>query len=115
MLGSARFKHIEMCTREVCRSFRNYEEIQSAIPELEKMDVEIANLRAQLESLNPSPSPSQTDSGQDATTISNSSPKAQDYSKLLDPLDLPKTKRLLLARQNTLKAVRNLIATAKLK
>ena len=115
MLGAALFKHIELCTREVCRSFRNYEEVLSSIPQLERMDAEISSLRAELASLTP---PSlQADNTNDeavATPVPTpSAAKTQDYSSLLDPPDLPKTKRLLTARQNALRTVRGLLTKAR--
>lgn len=135
MLGPARFKHIETCTREVCRAFRTYEEVQSVIEQLEKMDSELVRLRSLLASLKSSSSPSSEPSSsqqQDADTEhdedkqkpileSSSSPistptptQNQNYVKLLlTPPDLAKAKRLLTARTNAVKIVRAHIDNAR--
>lgn len=97
MLGPVRFTHIEMCTREVCRTFKAIEEVEACIVDLTEMDDALVELRTELATLS-------------GDNVPLSPAKAQDYSLLLDPPDLPKARRLLVARKNAVKSVKSLVA-----
>jgi len=93
MLGPARFSHIEACTREVCQLFKTLEQVEGCITELESLDQEIVNLRAQLSLL--------------TNTDNSSTTKKQDYkTSLLDPRpDVAKAQRLIRARHGTISSL----------
>ncbi|THH05947.1 hypothetical protein EW145_g4433 [Phellinidium pouzarii] len=123
LLGPVRFTHIETCTREVCRTFRAIEDVEAVIEELKELDVRLAQLRAELVELTVQP---QTDSstsygaplepeGQSSLQSPIGVPainRAIDYTAmLLSPIpDLPRAKRLLVARQNAIRSVNDIIA-----
>ena len=100
LLGPARFTHIQTCASEVCREFKRSEELLECITTLQTLDDLLITLRAQLASL----------TTQSLTTTSSSvperSPKKTDYKGM----DLAKAKRLIQARENSLKSVKSLIA-----
>ncbi|KAJ2965908.1 hypothetical protein NUW54_g13960 [Trametes sanguinea] len=50
MLGPARFDHIELCAREVCRTFRLKDDMATSIATLSSLDDILASLRAELAS-----------------------------------------------------------------
>lgn len=97
MLGPARFSHIETCTREVCQLFKSFEQVEERIAELESLDQEIADMRAQLSLL--------TDSSTTAST------KKHDYkTSLLEPRpDVAKAQRLVRARHGTVNSLKKSI------
>jgi hypothetical protein len=95
MLGPARFVHIETCAQEACREFKKLEELQDSITMLSSLDDLLAQLRSELKREGSSPG-----SPADKET------KNPDYSNL----DLAKTKRLIAARENSIKACKNLLA-----
>jgi hypothetical protein len=100
MLGPARFAHIETCTREVCRTFKVVEQVEECIAELNKLDIVLADLRANLATITESTSGS----------TKSTAPKLPDYSSLLDPPDLPKAKRLVNARNSAINGIQKLLS-----
>ncbi|KAF8345996.1 ribosomal protein S5 domain 2-type protein [Amanita rubescens] len=96
LLGPARFTHIETCAEEVCREFKKSEELQDCITTLTSLDDLLAQLRSQLKK--GSSPPAQKDKDKDH--------KKLDYSTL----DIPKAKRLIAARENSIKSCKSLLA-----
>jgi len=132
MLGPIRFTHIEDCVREVCRVFRLKDEMEDCITTLTTLDETLARLRAELELLRGSSSsqtnipssvpatPTPTHPVQTSEEDVDEKPRkrrilesTQDYSELRKSADIKKAKRLVTARENSLKAVQNLIEKAK--
>lgn len=99
MLGPVRFTHIEDCTREVCQAFRTKDELEDCIATLGTLDDMLALLRSELAELN----------GTKQNTNSEAK-KKQDYKALLD---LSKAKRLVTARENSIKSVQASLLKAK--
>lgn len=116
LLGPSRFDHIETCTAEVCRAFKRSEELRESVTTLETLDVLLEGLREELRTLqqavpgtsNPesqsSPSPSKGLSGQDGAEQTEK--KKPDYSSI----DLTRARRLIKARENAVKWVKNSIS-----
>jgi hypothetical protein len=98
LLGPARFTHIETCASEVCREFRRSEELRECITTLQTFDDLLITLRAQLASLT-------TQSLTTSTSIPERISKKTDYKGM----DVAKAKRLIQARENSLKSVKALI------
>ncbi|KAF8738498.1 hypothetical protein AX14_011333 [Amanita brunnescens Koide BX004] len=96
LLGPARFTHIETCAEEVCREFKKSEELQDCITTLTSLDDLLGQLRAQL----------QTRSNPSAQPDKEKESKKPDYSIL----DIPKAKRLIAARENSIKSCKSLLA-----
>ncbi|KAM6502517.1 Ribosomal protein S5 domain 2-type fold [Amanita muscaria] len=95
LLGPARFTHIEICTEEVCRGFKRTEELRDCITTLTSLDDLLAHLRSQL------------NKGANSSGFSESSRfPSTDYSHV----DLSKAKRLIAARENSIKSCKNLLA-----
>ncbi|KAH8087808.1 ribosomal protein S5 domain 2-like protein [Cristinia sonorae] len=88
MLGPVRFSHIEKCAREVCRTFRQKEDMEECITTLTSLDDILATLRAEL------------------ALSTSTARKDQDYGALLESLDTKRAKRLIAARENSIKAVK---------
>ncbi|GAW00548.1 ribosomal protein S5 domain 2-like protein [Lentinula edodes] len=84
MLGSARFSHIETCVTEVCRTFKSKQELEDCIAMLSTLDDILKQLRDELALLS-------------------------DYT-LWTESDLPKAKRLVIAREKAIASVKNMIA-----
>ncbi|KAF8161275.1 ribosomal protein S5 domain 2-type protein [Crassisporium funariophilum] len=104
MLGPARFAHIETCAMEVCRDFKQSEELRECVTTLHTLDDLLGDLRAELATL--------TADSSDATPIGHSTDrgiKKPDYKNL----DVSKAKRLVQARESSLKSVKALIAKKK--
>ncbi|EAU91587.1 hypothetical protein CC1G_11819 [Coprinopsis cinerea okayama7 len=106
LLGPARFTHIETCALEVCRLFKDKEELAELQALLESLDDLLADLRqeygllSKLPSTEPStPTSSQIDS---ASTVR----KKSNYSGM----DAQKLKRLIRAREGSITSVKALIA-----
>lgn len=100
MLGPVRFTHIQNCAREVSRVFREIEEIEGCIEELQELDEELLQLRALLPR-------------NDGTENSGSPTKPRDYrAMLLETRDVEKAKRLVRARQNSVKSMQSIIASS---
>lgn len=152
MLGSARFSHIETCAAEVCKAFKQTEELQDCVAALAMLDETLAELRRKLSALKtiadsePTQDPtrrSNTDESTKATQphdgsteaeVSLSQRKSGGSSEKSTPdltpnafnrteplnqlqqktayadLDIQKAKRLIQARENSIKAVRVLIS-----
>ncbi|KAL0072488.1 hypothetical protein AAF712_000251 [Marasmius tenuissimus] len=105
MLGPARFSHIETCAFEVCHSFKRKEDLRECILALNTLDDTLADLRRELAELT---------QGEDNQNESRSSDKTgrrkpPNYSEMTEA-DLPKAKRLVLARENAISSVKKLIA-----
>ncbi|KAJ3918462.1 ribosomal protein S5 domain 2-type protein [Lentinula edodes] len=103
MLGSARFSHIETCVTEVCRTFKSKQELEDCIAMLSTLDDILKQLRDELALL----------SGPLTSSNDDSSPhlrlKPPDYT-LWTESDLPKAKRLVIAREKAIASVKNMIA-----
>ncbi|KJA28881.1 hypothetical protein HYPSUDRAFT_61717 [Hypholoma sublateritium FD-334 SS-4] len=110
MLGPARFSHIETCAEEVCKKFKQNEELQDCITTLQTLDDLLAENRQQLASLTADSSAN----GEATSSTMNVSgtlsiarePKKMDYQTL----DVVKAKRLIQARENSIKSVKAAIA-----
>ena len=123
MLGPVRFSHFETCAREVCRTFRLKDDIESDIATLTSLDDILASLREELaqtlvvrtSSLDPN-----DDASLDAAAAaggggaSRASPKkTPNYKDLRDSLDVNKAKRLITARENSIKSVKSALKREK--
>lgn len=109
MLGPVRFMHIEMCAREVCRTFKAMEEVEEHISQLKDLDKELFDLRAELASISPP-----VDSQEVASGSPVKGPKLANYEEqLLTPPDVAKAIRLVNARRNAIKNVKGLIEKRK--
>jgi transposase len=126
MLGPIRFNHIEDCTREVCKTYRVKDEMDDAVSTLIALDETLSRLRSELESLSTespaksSPNTAAPSSASAGELISEERPTkkkdtTQDYSDLKRSHDLARAKRLITARENSIKAVQNLTDKAKAK
>lgn len=112
LLGPVRFTHIENCTREVCRAFKEMEEVEEIIGALHTFDEELAQLRAELATLTSTNEPS---SGE-INSSQGSDPRSIEYEKmLLSPPDAAKARRLLTARRNAINGVKGILARSKTK
>jgi len=135
LLGPARFSHIETCATEVCKIYKQIEELQDCITTLRMLDETLADLRKELAEvgskgegelpagssrepgsaiIGPDPTTSTSDLLPDAHRStpekeggadSDVKPKTPDYSNL----DVAKAKRLIKARESSVKSVRTLI------
>ena len=125
LLGPARFQHIETCATEVCKTFKQTEELQDCITTLRMLDDMLVEHRKKLRALKDrtvSENPDQDVAGSPSTKASageelakedNSGfckpnpiiPKVADYSSL----DISKAKRLITARESSIKSVTALI------
>jgi len=115
LLGPSRFDHIETCTAEVCRAFKRSEELRESITTLETLDVLLEGLREELRTLQrdtsqssansePSSFPSSLEKGNPRDdTAEQAEKKKADYSSI----DLPKARRLIKARENAMKWVKD--------
>lgn len=110
MLGPARFSHIETCAEEVCKKFKQSEELQDCITTLQTLDDLLAENRQQLAALTADSSangkaPSSTGNVSGTPSVARE-PKKMDYTNL----DVVKAKRLIQARENSIKSVKAAIA-----
>ena len=99
LLGPARFTHIETCASEVCREFKRSEELRECLTTLQTLDDLLTTFRAQLATLT-------TQSLTSPTSITERNLKKPNYKDL----DVTKAKRLIQARESSLKSVKVLIA-----
>ncbi|CAA7262474.1 unnamed protein product [Cyclocybe aegerita] len=112
MLGPARFAHIETCAEEVCKAFKRTEELQDHLTTLRTLDDILSDLRNQLSTLNPEPpsdslsNPESTPDPPDPSPSKDQNSRKPDYGGL----DVTKAKRLIQARESSIKSVRALIA-----
>lgn len=102
MLGPARFSHIETCAREVSHALRARDEVEESVLTLTNLDVMLDALRAEL-------------AGLTKQNFSQEQPvkKKPDYADLLKTLDPSKAKRLITARENSIKSVKASLKKAK--
>jgi len=105
MLGPVRFTHIEMCTRKVCQTFLRKEEIEGCISTLASLDDILATLRSELAAAQADPASASGVSDSTGTNASSSKSKT-DYAALRGSLDVNKAKRLVTARENSIKSVK---------
>ena len=110
LLGPVRFNHIETCTQEVCRTFRQKEDMAECVTTLLSLDDILATLRAELASAASAADGGGQEKGGASTSVSG---KAQDYTSLRDGLDLKKARRLITARENSIRAVKSSLKKAK--
>jgi len=118
LLGPARFSHIETCATEVCKAFKKSEELQDYITTLQTLDDLLIAHREHLASLtitavaendetNASVAPNASPSSEPSSTpIQKREAKKTDYKSL----DVAKAKRLIQARENSIKTVKAMIA-----
>lgn len=111
MLGPARFTHIETCATEVCKAFKQSEELQDHIETLRNLDSLLASHREQLASLKKGEGGAQ--SADDSEPIISSHLKKNTKKSGYEGLDIPKAKRLMQAREASIKSVRGMIAKLK--
>ncbi|KAH9855931.1 ribosomal protein S5 domain 2-like protein [Lenzites betulinus] len=114
MLGPARFDHIEMCTREVCQTFRLKDDMATSIVTLTTLDDILASLRAELASLTRPPESDSTAATDGAAAAPAPAKKASpSYAALGESLDIAKAKRLITARENSIKSVKQALQKAR--
>ena len=108
MLGRVRFDHIEMCAREVCRTFRRKDDMATCIATLTSLDETLASLRSQLAAATAESSPTEiADKEQEDSNLAVSRrPATPSYTALEESLDIPRAKRLITAREKSIKSVR---------
>ncbi len=114
MLGPVRFDHIEMCTREVCHTFRVKDDMATSVATLTSLDDILASLRAELASLTASKPPADAEGSiagteGDASTAVAAVPAKKSrpsYAALEESLDVAKAKRLITARENSIKSTK---------
>ncbi|EIN06578.1 ribosomal protein S5 domain 2-like protein, partial [Punctularia strigosozonata HHB-11173 SS5] len=106
MLGPARFEHMETCTREVSRTFKLTDELEETITTIRSLDDILADLRREYASL------SSSETQGEGTTDNGAEKKRPtvDYSAIMQEKDLKKARRLITARENSIKSVKALIA-----
>jgi hypothetical protein len=109
MLGPSRFTHIETCAREVCRAFKVRDEIEECVSLLSSLDAIVASLRSELNQL----AVPVAEVGDLAPLIKARESKVPDYTDLLTTLDVKKARRLVTARENSIKSVKSRLAKLK--
>ena len=120
LLGPVRFTHVETCSREVCRTFKKSEEMTECLTTLRTLDDILANLREELNSLSSSKA-SEAEASAGATKSSDDSafPPAHtvkrklDYSSLQTTKDISRARRLIGARESSIKSVKTMISKKK--
>jgi len=112
LLGPARFQHIETCATEVCKAFKRTEELQDCVTTLRMLDDVLGERRKKLQAFKDktasnadSPSILSTTPTDELGAPSQTTPKVVDYSKL----DISKAKRLINARESSIKYVTALV------
>lgn len=106
MLGPARFDHIETCTREVCRTFRLKDDMATYVATLTSLDDILASLRAERASLAASTKSTESSAANGTVNADTTAPKRPSYAALEESLDIAKAKRLISARENSIKSVK---------
>jgi len=115
LLGPARFSHIETCATEVCKAYKKSEELEDYITTLRTLDDLLIAHREHLASLtvvendetNASVAPNVSHSHEPSSTPTQKKEvKKADYRGL----DVTKAKRLIQARENSIKSVKAVIA-----
>ncbi|KAI0359567.1 ribosomal protein S5 domain 2-like protein [Trametes cingulata] len=113
MLGPVRFDHIEMCAREACRAFRLKDDVADAIATLNSLDDILASLRAELASLSAPPSSSEGQEKEQNVTVITKERVRPSYAALEESLDIAKAKRLISARENSIRSVKQALQKAR--
>ncbi len=103
MLGPARFDHIETCAREVCRTFRLKDDVATCVATLSSLDDILASLRAELASITAAKSAPEA---APSTSVATKKSTTNTYAALGESLDVAKAKRLITARENSIKSVK---------
>lgn len=104
MLGPVRFEHIETCAREVCRAFKLKDELEETISTLQSLDDILAQLRADLALA----AASTLDEATSGPSVESKAHK-QDYSPIMDAGDIKKARRLITARESSIKSVKAML------
>lgn len=86
--------------------------MDECITTLTSLDDILATLRTELSSIRP-PRPTTDAENNVASTSTTVSRKSQDYTSLRDSFDLRKAKRLITARENSIRAVKASLQKAK--
>jgi len=94
MLGPARFTHIETCAAEVCKHFKLQEDLKDCRTMLSSLDDILVDLRSEFTALTGKPS----------------THKTMDYDSIGD---LPRLRKLVVAREAAIKSIKGLIGKAK--
>jgi len=94
MLGPARFTHIETCAAEICKHFKLQEDLKDCRTMLSSLDDILADLRSEFTALTGKPS----------------THKTMDYDSIGD---LPRLRKLVVAREAAIKSIKGLIGRAK--
>jgi len=94
MLGPTRFTHIETCAAEVCKHFKLREDLKDCKTMLRSLDDILADLRSEFTALTGKPS----------------THKTMDYDTIDD---LPKLRKLVVAREAAIRSIKSLIGKAK--
>ncbi|KAI0369020.1 hypothetical protein BV20DRAFT_980383 [Pilatotrama ljubarskyi] len=114
MLGPVRFDHIETCAREACRAFRLKDDVADAIATLTSLDDILASLRAELAALSAPSAPTPDAEQEQGVTIASKETKARpSYAALEESLDIAKAKRLVAARENSIRSVKQALQKAR--
>lgn len=87
--------------------------MEDCITTLASLDDILATLRTELSTITPSAIPSSTPSNVPDVVAASAAKKSQDYTSLRDSLDLKRAKRLITARENSIRAVKASIQKAK--
>jgi putative IMPACT (imprinted ancient) family translation regulator len=112
LLGPARFSHIETCATEVCKAYKKSEELEDYITTLRTLDDLLIAHREHLSSLTVAENNETNTSVAPNASPSKSTPTQKKEAKKVDyrGLDATKTKRLIQARENSIKTVKAMIA-----
>jgi hypothetical protein len=117
MLGPARFSHIEVCAQEVCRNFKKKEDLDECISSLKTLDDQIIDARQEIQaqkSASSAPGDAVNDNNPDGASTTKAALSARakpDYQYTIS--DLPKVRRLVVAREKTLSSLRSILAKDK--
>ena len=131
LLGPARFSHIETCAMEVCKAFKQTEELQDCLTSLRMLDDMLSGLRKTLADFDverearavadPSLTTSTTSASSESQSYTAGSKEGAEIliasmkSRLPDynNLDITKAKRLVKARESSIQSVKALIERKK--
>ncbi|EKM81115.1 hypothetical protein AGABI1DRAFT_71918 [Agaricus bisporus var. burnettii JB137-S8] len=111
LLGPSRFDHIETCAAEVCRAFKRTEELRESVTTLKTLDTLLESLREELRVLQSAASGAKI--GDLATPSSQRKlhhmrdDREETSKKDYTLIDLTKVRRLIKARENAIKWVKN--------
>jgi len=131
LLGPARFSHIETCAMEVCKAFKQTEELQDCLTSLRMLDDMLSGLRKTLADFDVEREARAVADPSLATSTTSASSEFQSYTagskegaeiliagmkaRLPDynNLDIAKAKRLVKARESSIQSVKVLIDNKK--